>query len=125
MKIKLGELAQKTPSLIKLGGIDLPAITAFKVKGIADKLEPHKSNYDEQMRKLFTKFGEEKDGQYIIKQDKAKQFLEERNKLDELEIEIETSEVEITLTNDITLSARDISMLSGLIYFKIDELEGE
>lgn len=121
--MKLGELAQKTPSLIKLGGIDLPAITAFKIKSLVDKLEPHKKNYDEQMRKLFTKFGEEKDGQYIIKQDKAKQFLEERNKLDELEIEIETSEVEITLTNDITLSARDIATLEGIIKFEINEEE--
>lgn len=118
--MKLGELAQKTPSLIKLGGIDLPAITAFKIKSLVDKLEPHKSNYDEQMRKLFAKYGEEKDGQYIIKQDKAKQFLEERNKLDELEIDTDISEVEITLTNDITLSAMDISMLNGLIKFKID-----
>ena len=118
--MKLGELANKMPSLIKLGGIDLPAITAFRIKSLADKLEPHKSNYDEQMRKLFTKFGEEKDGQYIIEPNKANEFLEERNKLDELEIEIETSEVEITLTNDITLSAMDISMLSGLIKFNID-----
>lgn len=118
--MKLGELANKMPSLVKLGGIDLPAITAFRIKSLADKLEPHKSNYDEQMRKLFMKFGKEEDGRYVIKQDKAKEFLEERNKLDELEIDIDISEVEIALTNDISLSARDIATLEGVIKFSID-----
>ena len=103
MKIKIGNLIDAVPALRKLNSLDLPLKTSYKVYKLVEEVNKSLGFFTEKREKI---------------QKKADNQDAELRELVNQEEEISSGKITITLTDDVKLSAADISALLPFIDFE-------
>lgn len=101
MKIKMSELLDAVQPMNKLIGAELPLKTAHKITLLVDKLNPHIGFFNK--RKDTIPQGEEG-------QEKFRELLD-------YEVELDAEPVEISIEENVRLSASDINCLKPFVNF--------
>lgn len=118
MKIKLKDLKERSLSLSKFLNLDLSVVLSFRLKRLVQVVKPELAVIEETQNELIKKYGESrKNGIFEVLPEKKEVYLEESNKFLEEEIELEYTKVQIPLTDEIKLSALDMSNLEIFVDF--------
>jgi len=113
MKVKLGEIYRTKDSLQKVSELNIPAKIGIRIARLIRKLAEEIQTIDNQRNLLVKKYGEEKDGQIVVKQDKLMDFITEFNDALEQEIEIEGEKIKIP--GDVNLDVMSLANFESFI----------
>lgn len=115
MKLSLNDLINSKGSLTKLAKTDIPIKTAYWLNKDIQKLNNEFLIFDELKKKLFEKYGENKDNQIIIKPENIESFQKDFNELLKSEIEVEIHKIKLEMLGEIKLSPFDLTALQFII----------
>lgn len=114
MKVKLSTLKAGESSLNKLFNSDkLDIVTAYKLSKVAKIVTDELSKVEEFRTKLVLKYGEEKDGNFMVKPENLEKFLNEMEALLSQEIDIDF-QIELEKVPE-GFTAKELSEISFLI----------
>ena len=125
MKVKLSQIInavnvtkeEPKSQLAKLQEKGFPIKISYRIKRLADKLQPVLDSYNSKREELIKEFGEEyeveKDGKtekvFGVKDpEKLKLFVAKFNELVEIEEEIDFEPISISLVENVEVSAKDL-----------------
>jgi len=114
-KITMGDLVSSGQALNDLLAKPLKPLVAFRLSQVVREIQPKLEDFDKSRKPVFDKWGEEKDGQIIVNQDKIEAFAEEYNPLLAEEVKMDLPEVTIADLGDAEISAKDLLSLGWLI----------
>lgn len=108
MKTKLEAIVNSVDSIRALQEIKLPVKISYRIKRLADKINPILKNYHEQRNELVKKFGEEDEKSQIwnVKKENQPVFYEELQKLLDVEETIDFEKIKIDELSGIEIEAK-------------------
>ena len=122
MKILIRELIQAKPSLIKVLSADLPVKVSYRLSKGIKALNRELEDYEEKRVAILKKYSTEKEGQWEVDKDKLPDFTKEMTELMNIEIDINAEPVNLSLIQEIKVSALDLENLAKFIN---DDLKDE
>jgi hypothetical protein len=120
MQLKLQQIITAAPALRKLGEAELSLKTAYQFRKIQQLIDAELLFYADREKLILDKYGTPTDetGKYTFADNDAReQALLELDELLKLEVLLDFDTLEISLDEDIRLSANDITALEPIITF--------
>ena len=119
MKIK--QVVDALPSLQKLAGQDLSMKKLYKISMLLGNLDKEIAFFNTQKAKLFMKYCDTVDGQYVPREETKAQLVQEFNELLDTDIECEIKEVVLGTGEDVKLSYHNLVALQGFVRIEEDD----
>lgn len=121
--MKLIEIVNAVPALQKLNNQNLALQLSYNIMKMADCLQAEIKFFDEQKNRIFEKYGKKRNGELRIPERNEKQANNEFKELLNTDVFIkdEFKKVKIPLSEDIKLSANDITNLLSFVEFTEQE----
>lgn len=112
-KLKLSEINMLSKTLEKIYNVEISATKAYKMLKLLKSIREEINNIEEIRKKLFEKYGEEKNGQISIKQENINVFMKELNEMMNEEVTINTITFKLNELEEmgIKLNVSDIEIL--------------
>jgi hypothetical protein len=120
MQLRLQQIVSAAPALRKLGEAELSLKTAYQFRKLQEKLDSELLFYADREKLILDKYGTPtaETGKYTFTDDDAReQALLELDELLRFEVSLDLNTLEISLDEDIRLSANDITALEPIITF--------
>lgn len=118
IKLELKEIPQVVESLKKVNQIPMKANHAFKLSVIARSLEEKVNIFNEVVKNIYKKYGEEvKQGDQVnlkVKDENREQFEKEMRELERIGIEINGEPLLLSYLGDNNISAADLLSLNKI-----------
>lgn len=116
MELSLAQIYNAMTVVQRFSNTAVPVNLAFKIGRILDKFLPEYNKIEKQRNILIEKYGEKKEGNFVLKEENKDVFLKEFVLLLEEKINIDFEPIDITyIPNDIKLTVQDAMAISFLI----------
>lgn len=125
--MKLKKLIDALPALREIAAQRLPMKTLYKVSRTMQVIQPQLDFYDTQYRLLIKDYCIEKNGEYVLDEDKAAEFTERLTELQNIDVDINIMPMMLMEgeTENLKLSYNDICSLKGIIEIDFGEIKSE
>ena len=114
--MKMRKITDAATALNKLSAMELPLKTAYKLSKLKNSFDKELSFFEEKRAAIVEKYIN-KENQTFTPENERK-AVSEITELLEFEVDAEFEPVRISETDDIKLSANDITALAGFVTFK-------
>lgn len=110
MKIKLSEIVDSEDQMNELQKISLPVKVSYRIKRLADKLQPILKSYHTNRNELIASLGEkgENNAYSILDADKFKEFTQKLTELTEIQEEIDFEQIAIDELGEIQIPPNNL-----------------
>jgi len=123
--LTLGELMGLIDPINVMLDRELPFSTSYKLMQIADQVDEHSKRYQKLNEEMIKKYGKKEEGRedYQIPEKDKKDFLDDRKKLLDSEIEVSIPALTQEEVEKMSIKPRHLMALKKLIEFSEKELD--
>jgi len=115
--MKIYEILSAVPALNKLSGLDMPLPEAYKLQKLMAALQPDIEFFNDRNTKLIKKYDGKGKGAVEYPEENRAAAQNEFNELLSLDVQTKISCIKIAATENIKLSANDITALIPFVNF--------